>query len=344
MRQRLNRSIVDYLAGLSAGPMQAHGRMIVLPLTGGKLWETPEIIGLDMAFARQCVEFREVTDSGRVPELLAINRCNKKVLILEGQELTGAKQNRTLNTSILLPENSKTVIPVSCTEQGRWNYTKKDFNITDKLVSNKMRKVLSVTVHRSLLMDKSHRSDQSKVWKNIDGYMHAFKRENRTRSYDRLFSDLKSEVEKYTEHFPPVENQTGMAVFVDGMLEGVDVIAHTEIYGENHEKILKSYIVDVLRLQMNEGRESGDDFKIRVDFSTKQKEAEAVLEKFFESAERSFESVHKSPGLGYEHRLSGGQTDGHFLVYKEKPLTGHLFPRTDKERKHGWTQRPIDFF
>lgn len=344
MRQKLNRNIVDLLAGLSVGPMQVHRTMLVLPLSGGNGWENAGIIGLDKAFGMQCVEFREVTDSGRVPELLAINRCDKKVLILEGQELTGAKQNRTLNTSILLPENSKTVIPVSCTEQGRWNYTKKDFDITDKLVSNKMRKVLSVTVHHSLLMDKSHRSDQAKVWDDINEYMHAFKRENRTRSYDRLFTDLKTEVEKYVKHFPLLEKQTGMAVFVNGALEGVDIVAHAGIYGENHEKILKSYIVDVLRLQMNEGRESGNGFKIHIDYSTKQKEAEATLEKFFEAAAHSFESVHKSPGLGYDHRLTGGKVQGHFLVYEEKPLTGHLFPRTNKGRKHGWTQRPIDFF
>lgn len=42
------------------------------------------------------------------------------VLLVEGQILIGLKQNRALNTSVLIAPGGTTVIPVSCVEEYRW--------------------------------------------------------------------------------------------------------------------------------------------------------------------------------------------------------------------------------
>ena len=57
---------------------------------------------------------------GSVPDLLVENRGDVRVLFLEGEELIGAKQNRILNTSVLVAAHTKVKIPVSCVERGRW--------------------------------------------------------------------------------------------------------------------------------------------------------------------------------------------------------------------------------
>lgn len=49
----------------------------------------------------------EVDESGTVPELLAINDADQPILLIDGEELQGAKQNRILNTSVLMPLKSK---------------------------------------------------------------------------------------------------------------------------------------------------------------------------------------------------------------------------------------------
>ena len=69
---------------------------------------------------RKLVEVTEVDAAGSVPELLVINRSKRAVLIIDGEEVVGAKQNRVVNTSLLLPAESTTKIPMSCTEAGRW--------------------------------------------------------------------------------------------------------------------------------------------------------------------------------------------------------------------------------
>src|SRR5918997_2943479 len=62
----------------------------------------------------------EVDAAGSVPELLASNPLDADVLLYDGEELLGAKQNRILNVSVLVAARSETRIPVSCVEEGRW--------------------------------------------------------------------------------------------------------------------------------------------------------------------------------------------------------------------------------
>ena len=62
----------------------------------------------------------EEVGGGRVPTLRIVNRGEQPVLLVDGEHLVGVKQNRILNTTILVPEKSALDIPVSCVEAGRW--------------------------------------------------------------------------------------------------------------------------------------------------------------------------------------------------------------------------------
>lgn len=59
---------------------------------------------------------------GLSPDLFLENISNHKIILLDGEELIGAKQNRILNTTVLVDKQTKLNIPVSCVEAGRWNY------------------------------------------------------------------------------------------------------------------------------------------------------------------------------------------------------------------------------
>ena len=76
-------------------------------------------ITLDEALPRGLV-ITETSDAGSVPELAVVNPLADNVLLYDGEELVGAKQNRILNVSVLVGAGAKLPIPVSCVEQGRW--------------------------------------------------------------------------------------------------------------------------------------------------------------------------------------------------------------------------------
>jgi hypothetical protein len=89
----------DALADLRPGEPLRHGPLTVIPLTGGP---TPEPDWLTLAEAGEAVIIEEVSQAGAVPTLAVTNTADRPVLLLDGEELVGAKQNRVLNTSVLI--------------------------------------------------------------------------------------------------------------------------------------------------------------------------------------------------------------------------------------------------
>src|SRR6516165_4332122 len=80
------------------------------------------------------VRVTEVHAGGSVPELRLENNADLPVLLVDGEELVGAKQNRVLNLTILAPAKRTTVIPVSCVEAGRWAMSPADVKTADYMM------------------------------------------------------------------------------------------------------------------------------------------------------------------------------------------------------------------
>src|SRR3989304_10103531 len=73
-----------------------------------------EYLMLEEALKKGVATITEVNESGSVSELKVKNDADMALLLLDGEEITGAKQDRILNTTILVAPHSVTIIPVSC--------------------------------------------------------------------------------------------------------------------------------------------------------------------------------------------------------------------------------------
>jgi len=112
-------AITALLNDLDLGQPASAANLTVIPLLAQREAE-PSYLTLDEALAKGLAVVTEVSESGSVPQLLVKNLGRQQVLILDGEELIGAKQNRIVNLTILVPAQTTIEIPVSCVEAGRW--------------------------------------------------------------------------------------------------------------------------------------------------------------------------------------------------------------------------------
>jgi hypothetical protein len=90
----------------------SHGLGMV-PLLAEADPDLPAIDLLHEALGRGGVNTTEISDRGEVSRLVVENGGDRPVLILEGEELVGGRQNRIVNTTIMIPAGESVEIPVS---------------------------------------------------------------------------------------------------------------------------------------------------------------------------------------------------------------------------------------
>jgi hypothetical protein len=127
-------------------------------------------MGLDEASARGFT-VSEVGAEGVVEWLAVENPMSECVLLYEGEELIGAKQNRIVQETILVGAHSMLKIPAKCVERGRWARHSQHFRPAPRAAYPELRKArrqgLPVASALVTTWRKSHRSSL-KFWPSGD--------------------------------------------------------------------------------------------------------------------------------------------------------------------------------
>lgn len=200
----------------------------------------------DEALQAGSVTVQEVSECGSVPDLLVENSGDIHVLFLEGEELVGAKQNRILNTSVLLPAKSKIKIPVSCVERGRWAYKSRHFGSDGRHSPSKLRHSLKSSVTESLNRGTGHRSDQGKVWEEVDKQQAALGVSSETAAMADSFDAHQPQINVYAEHFQYPEGAAGLAVAVGEKIVAVDLFDNPATCRKVWRRLLSGFILDAV--------------------------------------------------------------------------------------------------
>jgi hypothetical protein len=191
----------------------------------------------------------EVTEGGSVPNLAVDNRGETFVLFVEGQELRGAKQNRVLNASVLIAAKTKTVLPVSCVEQGRWRYISKHFTSSDCYGSSKLRKVLKKSVNDSTLSGGGHSSDQGAVWSEVSRQMTSLGSTSTTMALADTVTSHKPMIDRHVAEVAYADGAAGLAVAVGGKIVSIDLFDAPETCRKVWPRVISGMVLDAMEEQ-----------------------------------------------------------------------------------------------
>lgn len=225
-------------------PQQYHN-LVLFPLAGFPEHE-PDYITLDDALEEGTAQVREISESGSVPEILFENNGEQPVLLLDGEELVGAKQNRILNLTILAPAMQQIAIPVSCVEAGRWARNRADFRTTNRMMYSKVRMQKAQAVSASLRNSNARRANQTEVWNSIAETAQAFGTDSRTGAMGDIFEQRQQSLDKYLAAFTAAEKDIGTLFLVNGNVAGFDLFDHPSTHARVFPKLLRSHALDAI--------------------------------------------------------------------------------------------------
>ena len=213
----MDQIITNYLASITLGEAQNYKNITVFPLFSNTN-HGPDYLTLKEAMESGTFVVTEVSEGGTVPELKVINKGEKAVLLLDGEELSGAKQNRVLNATILIAAHTEVIIPVSCTEHGRWSYTSAHFADSDTMMAHrvKLENVRNVAVN--LQQGMRYQGDQGAVWDGIAEMASEANVNSRTGAMKDVFEARKNDLDAFLKTIPPYPHQKGILVFINGKL------------------------------------------------------------------------------------------------------------------------------
>ena len=301
------QAVLDWLAGLEVGEGLAHERMTLFPLRLAAGGGSPSLHyrTLAEAIAEGWVEVKE-RPSASVPELVLGNRGSEMVLVLDGEEVVGGKQNRIANASFLVGAGAEVLLPVSCVEHGRWHDVSATFAAGEASPFS-LKREKQEQVRANLRATGRPQADQGAIWDHVARREAEFGTRSTTGAMHDVFKTQSQSLTDYQRAFPYPEGAVGLIVALGGRMAGGDLFDQPRTAKALWGKLVRSYALDALSGEAGEpvARERAVRFLGR-----------------FRGARGE---VYPSLALGEDVRLEGDKAVGAALVYRGTPVHVSLF-------------------
>lgn len=308
----MEKIISGYFEALKVGRKQSFKNLTIYPLLSNYA-VTFDYLTLDQALEQNTIEVHEINKDGSVPELKVINTSSIMVLILDGEELVGAKQNRIVNTTILIPAEAEIIIPVSCVEQGRWSYNASNFSSKERIMSSNLRSMKSQHVNYSVREEGKFRSDQNAIWEELSQKARRHDAVSPSMAMGEIYEKEKPTIDEYIDGFKNIDLQVGAAFMINGEIAGMDCLGKPETFSVVFKKLIGSYALDAI-----DSFEEGKEYKV----------LKSKLTSFIKNSTKAPVHTQKSVGEGMDCRLETKKITGFALCHEDQIPHMSVFTRS----------------
>ena len=298
----MNQYFKEFINDLEFDKEQVHNNLMFIPITLSKKHDF-DFLSLNKAFEEGLVEVKELDDDGSVPEVKVYNKSEQFLIIFDGEHLIGAKQNRIVNKTIIINPFSEIVVPVSCTEAGRWHHTTEGFSKSKYNAPMKMRKA-----------SKQGEDSQSEVWDHVASTIRFAGSDSPTSSLHQVFEEMSPGFDDYREKITRLPSQVGVIIYVNGVFSGLDIVSDTDLFSDLYENLMNSYLLESL--------EKSDENRVENNSQNLTKE---ILDELIHSRLTKGESI----GVERRENIKGKQTSGEFVSFNKVPIHLALFHNQD---------------
>lgn len=255
------------------------------------------------------IEIGEV-GGGDVPNVVVQNKSDLPVLLVDGEHLEGAKQNRIINVSALIAERSRTILPVSCVEQGRWHFTGgSEFAPSPDHAYARLRKMQAEASVMAARAGGERRPNQGQVWQEVASKHQEMGVRSSTGAMRDAFEGHRGAVRAIQKAFAqPLPGQTGVLACIGGEPIVLDAFDRPDTLSKMWKRLISGYAMDALT-------------------AGTEKLPAGVAEEFMAQARAGDFSIHDPVGIGSDVVVTSPAVVGTALAWEEGVVHLSLFGR-----------------
>ena len=263
------------------------------------------------AMAKNQVQISEVNKKGLLTKLSVSNKSSDNIIILNGELIIGTqiRQDRIVDSTVLIPGYATVLINTFCGEQYRWSP-----RLTNKISTSESLYFSSGRANNAADIN-TKLSKQCRIWSEISEKISDFNVKSFTNSVNQIYKKKKGNVEEIVNFFKIPSEAVGVALGINHQLVNIDIFSNNCMLQIYLPKIIRSIALDSFK-------------KISKKSYLKKKDVHRFLRQIHQANKQKRKVVEGS--LGEELQFNSESVAGSILYHKEQTVHFSAFVKENK--------------
>ena len=263
------------------------------------------------AIAKNQVQISEVNKEGLLTKLSVSNKSSDNIIILNGELIIGTqiRQDRIVDSTVLIPGYATVLINTFCGEQYRWSpRLSNKISTSESLYFSSGRANNAADINTKL-------SKQCRIWSEISEKISDFNVKSFTNSVDQIYKKKKVNVEEIVNFFKIPSEAVGVVLGINNQLVNIDIFSNNCMLQIYLPKIIRSIALDSFK-------------KISKKSYLKKKDVHRFLRQIHQANKQKRQVVEGA--LGEELQFNSESVAGSILYHKEQTVHFSAFVKENK--------------